>query len=246
MFEPPPADLLRQVWEYPLFDALYGRRSRRFGRGFAITEGPFRHRSQHAPLPLSELEEALLVAAGVGFSGTALWEHSRLLARPPYGGRTFPSTSGGRRTALFFTNDAGVHLIDPAAPECTTLHAVDAPATRGDILALYRDHRRTLKPGRLAIPRRVPPLSGHNLWDSNKPGATLFMPVCDVSRALIALIGQFVDGSLGRFVDRGDRGMNIVDDRHGFRPVGTDAWLEGGFLDHDRVLPLSVLERQAC
>jgi hypothetical protein len=32
-------DLLRQVWEYPLFDALYGRRSRRFGLGFEMAEG---------------------------------------------------------------------------------------------------------------------------------------------------------------------------------------------------------------
>ena len=246
MPEADAAALLRQVWDYPLFEALYGRRSRRFGRGFAIEEGPFRHRSQHPPLPLNELEEALLVAAGVGFSGSALWEHSRLLDRVPYGGRTFPSTSGGRRTALFFTNDAGVHVIDPDAPEAAALHAVEAPAERPRILELYHQHRRTLSHGRLAFARRVPPLSGHNLWDSNGPGATLFMPVCDVSRALISLIGQFVDGALGRFVDHGARGMNIVDDRHGCRPLGTEAWLTSGFLDAERILPLSVLERQAC
>jgi hypothetical protein len=29
MTPPAPADLLRSVWEYPLFDTLYGRRSRR-------------------------------------------------------------------------------------------------------------------------------------------------------------------------------------------------------------------------
>jgi hypothetical protein len=69
-----PPDLLRQVWDYPLFEALYGRRSRRFGRGFAMDGGPFAYASEHAPLPLSELEEALLVAAGVGFSGIALWD----------------------------------------------------------------------------------------------------------------------------------------------------------------------------
>jgi len=31
---------LQSVWDYPLFEALFGRRSRRFGRGFAMTEGP--------------------------------------------------------------------------------------------------------------------------------------------------------------------------------------------------------------
>jgi hypothetical protein len=52
-----PPDLLRQVWEYPLFDALYGRRPRRFGHGFAMAEGPCKkYKSPHAPLPLKEVE----------------------------------------------------------------------------------------------------------------------------------------------------------------------------------------------
>ncbi len=241
-----PADLIDHVWTYSLFDALYGRRSRRFGLGFAIDEGPFRHASLHPPVPLSELEEALLVAAGVGFSGLALWDQSRPLPTSSADGRTFPSTARGRRTQLFFTNDAGVHVIDPAAPATDTLRAVEGAAARARVLALYRDHRRTLQTGRLAVPRRIPPLSGHNLWDSNMPGATLFMPVCDVTQALIGLIAQFVDGSLGRFVAHGARGMTVVDDRHGFRPAGTAPWVARGFLDPDRVLPLSILERQAC
>src|SRR5262249_13352039 len=45
-----------------------------------------------------------------------------------------------------------------------------------------------LRRGRLDIPRRVPPMSGHDLWDSNRPGSTLFLPVCDVSASLISLI----------------------------------------------------------
>lgn len=52
--------LLDKVSEYPLFEALYGRRSRRFGLGFEMTEGPFKYKSHHAPVPLSDIEEALL------------------------------------------------------------------------------------------------------------------------------------------------------------------------------------------
>jgi hypothetical protein len=240
-----PNDLLHRVWDYPLFEALYGRRSRRFGLGFAMAEGPFAYVSPHAPLPLSEDEEALLVAAGIGFSGIALWDLSRPLPYRGGAGRTFPSTSGGRRTALFFTNDQGVYAIDPAAASPGKLREVEAPDQRERVLALYREHRKLLQPGRLDIPRRVPPLCGHNLWDSNGPGSTLFMPVCDVSYSLIALTAQFVDASLERFAKDG-RGMHIVDDRHGFRPAGTERWLESGFLDADNILPLSHLERQAC
>ena len=250
MTEPTPATatdgLLDQVWDYPLFEALYGRRSRRFGRGFAMTEGPFAYTSAHPPLPLSEIEEALLVAAGVGFSGLALWDLSRPVPYRRGDGRTFPSTSGGRRTALFFTNDAGVYVIDPAPSLPARMRVVAAADERERVLALHREQRRQLQPGRLAFARSVPPLCGHNLWNSNGPGSTLFMPICDVSYSLISLTAQFVDPTLKRFTPKRDRGMHIVDDRHGFRSGGCERWVKSGFLDADDVLPLSHLERQAC
>src|SRR5215813_4079704 len=104
--------LLEQVWTYPLFEALYGRRSRRFGLGFEMPEGPFRHKSAHAPVRLTELEEALLVGAGAGFSGLAFWD---LPTPAPYArlsGRTFPTTRPGGNTALFVTNDEGFYVLD--------------------------------------------------------------------------------------------------------------------------------------
>jgi hypothetical protein len=244
---PPSSDPLRSIRDYPLFAALFGRRSRRFGRGFAITEGPFRHASAHPPQPLGEIEEALLVGAGIGASGAPLWDG----ARPPTGmragdGRTFPSTTRGHRTALFFTNDAGVHVIDPRGVAATRRREVEAADDHARILAAYREHRRTLEPGRLAIPRQVPPLFAHNFWDSSGPGSTLFMPVCDVSLSLILLISQLVDRVGGRFVGGQPGGFLIVDDRHGMRPAGTEPWRRSGFLDETKALPLSVLERQAC
>jgi hypothetical protein len=244
MTAPVPPDL-HSVWEYPLFEALFGRRSRRFGRGFAMTEGPFQYTSPHPPLPLTELEEALLVAAGVGYSGIALWELSRPLPHRGSTGRTFPSTSGGRRTALFFTNEEGVYVIDPAGASAGKVREIESADQRERVLALYREHRKQIKTGRLDIPRRMPPLSGHDWWDSNGPGSTLFMPVCDVSYSLISLTAQFVDPQLERFA-RGGRGMHIVDDRHGFRSAGCESWVKRGFLDGDNVLTLSQLERQAC
>ena len=240
-----PAHLLHGVWDYPLFDALYGRRSRRFAMGFEMGEGPFTYKSLRAPIPLSELEEALLVAAGIGFSGLALWEHTVPLPYRFAEGRTFPSTCRGRRTALFFTNDQGVYVIDPAVGAPGKIREIESAEGREKVLSLYRDHRKTLQQGRLGFPRRVPPLSGHNLWDSNMPGSTLFMPVCDVSFSFIGLIAQFVDPKLQRFAAKSGRGWYIVDDRHGMRPAGTEAWLKRGFLDEHNVLPLSHLERQA-
>jgi hypothetical protein len=163
--------LLDKIWEYPLFEALFGRRSRRFGLGFEMTDGPVKYKSQRASLPLSHMEEALLIGAGVGFSGIALWDQSRPLPYRAGDGRTFPSTSRGRRTAMFFTNDQGVYVIDPGAPSASKLREVETPDERNKVLSLYWENRKTLKQGRLDIPRRVPPLSGHNLSVSNMAGS---------------------------------------------------------------------------
>jgi hypothetical protein len=176
----------------------------------------------------------------------ALWDQSRPLPYRNSDGRTFPSTSRGRRTALFFTNDRGVYLIDPGAGSAEEMRAAEGPDGRAAALDLYNRHRLTLQPRRLDIPRRVPPLCGHNLWASNRPGSTLFMPVCDVTFSLIGLIAQFVDPELERFAPASGRGTNIVDDRFGFRPAGTEAWIESGFLSQDSALALTHLERQAC
>jgi hypothetical protein len=167
----PTPELLDAVWRYPLFEALYGRRSRRFGVGFEMPEGPFRYRSTHAPVPLSELEEAVLVGAGAGFSGLAFWD---LPTPPPYArrsGRTFPTTRSPGCTALFLTNDEGFYVLD-ANVAASKLREIEAPDERGKLLETYRAQRRELRRGRLDIPRRVPPMSGHDLWDSNQPGST--------------------------------------------------------------------------
>jgi hypothetical protein len=240
------AELLQRVWDYPLFAALYGRRSRRFGLGFEIAEGPFRYRSRHPALPLDEFEEALLVAAGTGVSGIPLWDARRPPAVGRGDGRTFGSTAHGRDTALFFTNDRGVYVIDPADVTASKLGEIETRDERQRVLALYRQHRKQLADGRLPIARRVPPLFGHNMWDCNMPGTTLFMPVCDVSLTLISLILNLVDGEAGRYVRGHGGGMNIVDDRRGGRPAGTEPWLARGLIDREKVLPLSILERQAC
>src|SRR5437868_2470039 len=239
-----PSELLDLAWSYPLFEALYARRSRRFGLGFEMPEGPFRYKSAPPPVPVGEIEEALLVGAGAGFSGLALWD---LPTPAPYrrrSGRTFPTTRPGGQTALFFTNDEGLYVLD-ANVAASKLRETETPDERTKVLEAYRAQRRELRRGRLDIPRHILPMSGHDLWDSNQPGSTLFLPVCDVSASLISLIAQFVDPALRRYAPASG-GMSIVDDRQNFRPAGTGRWLKDGFLNAEQVLPLSILERQAC
>ena len=126
---------LDQAWNYPLFEALYRRRSRRFGLGFEMPEGPFRYTSAHASVPLSELEEALLVGAGAGFSGLAFWD---LPTPAPYplarlGGRTFPTTRPGGHTTLFWTNDDGFYVLDDKVA-VSKLREIETEEDRGKLL----------------------------------------------------------------------------------------------------------------
>src|SRR6516162_4147676 len=109
--------------------------------------------SPRTPVPLSELEEALLVGAGAGFSGLAFWD----LPTPPRyrrrSGRTFPTTRPGGHTTLFFTNDEGFYVLD-ANVAASKLREIETPDERGKLLEAYRGHRRKLRDGRLDIPCR--------------------------------------------------------------------------------------------
>ena len=52
-----PYSLLPQVaaaWNFPLFEAITGRRSRRFGMGMELSHGPFSYKSDKDPVPLDE------------------------------------------------------------------------------------------------------------------------------------------------------------------------------------------------
>ena len=44
---------LRELAAFPLVEALFGRRSRRFALGDELPDGPLAYKSRHQPLPLA-------------------------------------------------------------------------------------------------------------------------------------------------------------------------------------------------
>jgi hypothetical protein len=48
--------------KFPLMDALVGRRSRRFCMGAEIPDGVLAFKSKHKPMPLSGLEQLILLS----------------------------------------------------------------------------------------------------------------------------------------------------------------------------------------
>jgi hypothetical protein len=94
-------EALRELAAFPVVEALFGRRSRRFALGDEIPDGPLAYRSSDEPLPLSELERMLVLSA---MGGTTGWHYSitRHARYAPHisnysaaaAGRTFPSAAG--------------------------------------------------------------------------------------------------------------------------------------------------------
>jgi hypothetical protein len=62
-------DRLEALLEFPLMNAVFGRRARRFGMGMEILSGPLAFRSEREAMPLTELERSILVGAATGVSG---------------------------------------------------------------------------------------------------------------------------------------------------------------------------------
>ena len=91
---------LNDFLRFPLSEAIAGRRSRRFCVGAQILDGVLSFKSKHDPLPLSEIEQLLLLSYMGGVTGWhfAIMRHERYAPNlSNYSassvGRTFPSAA---------------------------------------------------------------------------------------------------------------------------------------------------------
>ena len=108
--------------KYPLFEALFKRRSRRISIGLqSVPAGSNSYQSNAKPQPLSELEEAILIAA-VGMTGLTLPDRpfetptgEKILGTPNlnFSGRAAGSTDNAQATYFFLFNDTGAYFLKP-------------------------------------------------------------------------------------------------------------------------------------
>jgi len=190
---------LEQVLGFPQVNGLFGRRSRRFGYGMAIPSGPLAYTSQHDPLPLCDLERALLVAAATGVTGwnfgipftinesDRLSDYSLRLT-----GRTIPSAATICSTELFFTDDTGIYLTRTRDLTPARMREFEKSDDVARIIDVSQAATIQLSNERMALPPQPPHLDEHNIWNSNRPGSTLFIPVGDVGQQLLALLAMYV------------------------------------------------------
>lgn len=233
---------LDHVLRYPLMSAMFGRRARRFGLGMEIASGPLTFRSRHEPLPLSELERAVLVAAGTGVTGWSFGvphgpdrpdEHAHYSLR--YTGRTAPTAGGFGTPTMLMTDDEGTYLVNTRDVEPERLREFDGLEDDAErIVAVARAHTVKLSDARLDLPSAPPHMLEPNLWMANRPGSTLFMPIADAAEQVLALMAMVIGN-----------GNVIVDDEAG-RPAGElQPFIRSGLLNAEKRVPLSVFLQMA-
>jgi hypothetical protein len=226
--------LLEEVWNTPLFEAIFTRRSRRFGLGMQIPHGPNAYRSEAEPLPLSLEEEALLSMAATGMSGMNLADmpHTTRDQVGPdevwdgncntmleYNGRTFPSPCGSHGSELFYTNDEGCYIVKVRGTHPERMREIAELDDLEKLVETFKDRRIQISDERFDLPATSPALMSFNTWNANQPGTTLFMPVCDVTEELINGIMLFLE-----------QGQYPIDAEDDMKPLGCEKWVKEGLV----------------
>jgi hypothetical protein len=233
---------LEEALRYPLFSAIFNRRSRRISKGIqSVPAGPLSYTSTQVPQPLSPLEEALLIAA-TGITGMTMPDlpletsTGQPLAGSPMidlVGRAASSPDNAQGTHFFLINDSGTFFLrrpPDLAPPARADGQVDANA----LIANAERCKVRVLDKRLDFPREYPFYIGRNRLVSNLPGSTILVPVVDLSR-------QYINGLM--FLLSGSDGQRptFIDDWNFYRPAGVRRWVRSGFLNKDFKLPLGLM-----
>ena len=229
--------------DFPLLDAIAGRRARRFGLGMTLPSGPLAYTSAAEPVPLSELERSILIAAGTGVTGWTFGvpfgpdrpdEHAHYTQR--YTGRTAPTAAGIGTPVLFTTDDSGIYLTNTRdrLPERVREFDGDRANALNHIVQDCRAHTVQLSERRLDLPAAPPHMLEPNLWMANAVGSTLFMPVGDASEQVLGLMAMALANG------------NVLVDDIARRPAGDPApFIRSGLLQENKRVPLTVLQQMA-
>lgn len=223
-------------WQFPLFEAMRQRRSRRFGMGMRLNGGPLAYTSRFAPAPLALNEQAALVFAGAGVTGYALAELPYQGDQPESGGgqmmvsfigRTTSSADALHSVALVVIDDDGAHLVRrPSDVPKTEIPGLIRLAQAGRLSEHYQRLRIRLTEHRPDIPRRNPFNVAFNQWSANVPGSTYFLPVNDLTPLYINILLTALSEDFRYY---------ILDERAGYRPAGLGPFARsrGGHLEDD-------------
>lgn len=237
-----------------LFQLLSTIRTRRVGLGYQFesgeaetfgwssggsaqqTKGPRAFHSSKQPLPLTEIEEAIIAWAGLGPNGVVTADipvGGDLASLQCWAGRTAPGSSNDNSVDLMIINDDGVHLYRPGIARSKPVE-IEGPDDYWKILAWYREGRIKVSDHRPDVDWSVAPPGTHNVrpmgalqYNLNRPGSTWFLPVGDLGLEWFNLLLSSYHFS----------GFYLQDVK-GNKPAGCDQWIRPGFLEVGFPLPV--------
>ena len=225
-----------------LLETIWRRRTHRVSQGTSLLAGDMSYQSTKPREPLSELEEAVLIAM-TGCTGLTMPDRPfqdpatqrPIMAKPSLtmSGRTAGSPDNAQGTHFFLINDTGTYFLrtlPPAPPEenVFTPQALIARARQAKVQVL--DHRLDTPAGNRAFPA----YTDSNRFLSNLPGTTILFPVVDLSR-------QYINGMMYILTEPDGTRPAIVDDHNFYQLAGVKRWVKNGFLNKDSKLPLGVI-----
>src|SRR5207249_3199957 len=197
--------------------------------------------STKEPVPLDEIEEAMLVMAGTGISGVNLadlpfndqagrnWCGNTMLQ---FVGRVYASACGSHGTELFYTNDEGTYMVKLRDKHASAMQEFESLDDREKIVQAFRVNTVQIGNGRLQVPMIAGITQPFNWWNVNQPGSTLFMPISDVTWEYINVLMLEMDEPNSYYV---------YDDLNG-NAEPLKEWADKGYLDRTRAWSLSALE----
>ena len=231
-------DGFREAVRYPFWESLFHRRSRRISQGIKeVRAGSLTYQSDRKAVPLSPLEEAMLIAV-TGTTGVTLpdrpfqdAEGKNILGAPNLNfiGRAAGSTDNAQATSFFLLNDAGTYFLRPLPPlgqnEQITPEVLVSRAEKSKVRVL---------PGRLTFPREFPYYLDSNRFLSNVEGSTVLVPVVDMTR-------QYINALMYVLTEKEGTRPVLLDDRNFHRPAGVKKWIQSGFLNPAIKITLGAL-----
>ncbi|WP_367134025.1 MULTISPECIES: hypothetical protein [Streptomyces] len=227
----------------PLLTSVWHRRTHRVSRGSSVEAGSMSWASTQPRTPLTELEEAILIAM-TGCTGLTMPDRpfadprdgKPIMAKPNLNmaGRTAGSPDNAQGTHFFLINDTGTYFLRKLSPPTDGSPTVFDTET---LCARAAEAKVRLLDYRIDVPhgnRDFPAYLDSNRFLSNLPGTTVLFPVVDLSR-------QYINGMMYLLTQPEGARPTIVDDRNFYRPAGVKKWVRSGFLNKDIKLPLGAI-----
>jgi hypothetical protein len=221
----------------PLVETIWRRRTHRVSRGVKILKaGSMTYESKQTPVPLTELEEAVLIAI-TGHTGLTMPDRpfqdpksgDFIMAKPnlTMDGRTAGSPDNAQGTYFCMFNDSGTYFlrklpsVDPGTALTPDVLIERARMAKVKVLDRRAD----------VVDRDFPAYLDSNRFLSNLPGTTVFFPVVDLSQ-------QYINGLMYILTQPKGHRPTLVDDRNFYRKAGVAKWVRNGFLNGDLKIPL--------